>query len=445
MEVHVESTGALTRSLHVKIPAEKFEREVEARLKQMASRARVPGFRPGKAPMKVIQQQYGDSARMDAISELLRSSYPDAVTQAGVEPAGMPRFEIESQAPDQPLAYVAHFDVYPEIKLDKLDALAVERPQVEITEADVDKLVENLRKSRREWQPVARAAATGDQCTVDFVGRIDGEPFNGGQGADVSVELGAGQFLPDLERAIVGHAEGDVFTADVTFPEDYQREDLRGKTAQFEVTVKSVKAAQWPDIDAAFLTAHGVDENAGVAGLREKCRAALETERDRNIRNRLKQAVLDQLLKAHPLEVPPSRVAEEVERLRAEAAQRMGLDRMGKKLDAQRLAQMLPAELFEPRAKHRVALGLLVSEFIRERNIKVDPARVDVTLDGLAADYEHPEELRRYYQTNAEAMRGLENAVLEDQVVDQLLEHARQTDQVMSLDDLLKSGNQPAA
>ena len=445
MEVNVESTGALTRSLHVKIPVEKLEQEVGARLRQMAGRARIPGFRPGKAPMKVIQQQYGESARMDAISELLRSTYPEAVTQAGVEPAGMPRFEIESQAPDEPLAYVAHFDVYPEIKLDKLDSLKVERPVVEVTEADVDRLVENLRKARRDWQPAGRPAAKGDQCKVSFDGKVDGEPFNGGKGNDVEVELGAGQFLPDLENAIVGHSEGDAFSADVAFPDDYQREDLRGKTAQFDVTLNSVKAAHWPEIDAEFLKAHGVDESAGEAGLREKCRKSLETERDRAVHNQLKQAVFEQLAQAHPIEVPPSRVEQEIERMRGETAQRMGLDRMGKKLDAEKLAQMLPAELFEPRAKQRVGLGLLVGEFIRERKVEVDERRVEVTLEGLAKDYENPDELRQYYLSNAEMMRGLRNAVLEDQVVDLLLEQAQQSDKSVTLDELLKSAQQAAA
>ncbi len=445
MEVNVESTGALTRSLHVTIPAEQVEQDVSTRLKRLASKVRVPGFRPGKAPLKVIEQQYAASARMDTISELLRSTYPDAVTQAGVEPAGMPRFEIESQPPDQPLVYVAHFDVYPDIKLDKLDTLKVEHPKVEVTDEDVERLVENLRKSRREWQPAGRAAANGDQCKVDFTGKIDDEVFNGGSGEDVEVELGAGQFLPDLEAAIIGHDEGDAFSAEVKFPSDYQREDLRDKTAQFDVMLRKVNAARWPEIDAEFLKAHGVEEDTGEAGLREKCRRSLETERDRAIHNRLKQEVLNQLSKAHPLEVPPSRVEEEVERLRQEAAQRMGLDRMGKKLDTEKLSQMLPAELFEPRAKQRVALGLLVGEFIKERKIEVDQRRVEVTLDGLAKDYENPDELRQYYLSNAETMQGLRNAVLEDQVVDLLLEQAQQVDLPMSLDELLKSARQAAA
>jgi len=445
MEVNVKSTGALTRSLHVTIPAEKFEQEVGARLKQAASRARIPGFRPGHAPMKMIQKQYGDSVRMDAISELVHSTYSDAVTQAGVRPAGPPRFEIESQPPDQPLAYVAHFDVYPEIRLDQLDTLKVERPQVEVTDEDVERLVENLRKARRQWQSAERAAANGDLCKVNFTGRIDGEAFEGGSGEDVEVELGAGQFLPDLEVAIVGHDEGDAFGAEMAFPKDYEREDLRGKTAQFEITLRSVKAAQWPAIDAEFLKAHGVDETVGEAGLRTKCRDSLEIERDRAIHDCLKQEVFDQLLKAHPLEVPPSHVGEEVKRLRQEAAQRMGLDQMGKKFDAEKLAQMLPAELFEPRAKQRVTLSLLVGKFIKERKLTVDQRRVETTLDGLAKGYENPDELRQYYLSNAEAMQGLRNAVLEDQVVDLLLEQAQSVDQPMSLDELLKSARQAAA
>lgn len=442
MEVNVESTGALTRSLHVTIPAEQFEQEFGTRLKQMARRARIPGFRPGKAPMKVIRQQYGESLRMDAISELLRSTYPDAIKEAGVEPAGMPRFEVKTQPPEDALTYIAHFDVFPEITLDNLDSLKVERPVVEVTDADVDRLIENLRKARREWQPAERAAAEGDKCKVDFLGKIDGEEFSGGKGENVEVELGAGQFLPDLETAIMGHGAGDTFSAEVTFPEDYQSEDLQGKTAQFEVTLHSVEAAQWPEIDAEFLKAHGVEADAGEAGLLDKCRHSLETERDRAVQSQLKQAVLDELLKAHPLEVPPSQVESETDALRQQMARQMGLDRMGKKLDAEKLAEMLPAELFEERAKQRVAMGLLVGEFIKQRKIEVDSQRVDAKLDDLAKDYENPEEVRQYYRSNAEMMQGLSNSVLEDQVVEQLLEQAQQSEQSMSLDDLLKAARQ---
>lgn len=438
MEVHVEATGALTRRLHVKLPAAELQAEVEARLKRMASRARIPGFRPGKAPLKVIRQQYGDSLRLDAISELVRRSYPQALEQAKVQPAGTPHIEIESETPDAPLAYTASFDVFPEINLETLGKLVIERPTVEVTDADIDRLIDNLRRARREWETVQRPAQDGDRCTVDFEGRIDGEAFAGNRGDKVEVELGSGQFLRELEASLLGHAAGDRFTADVRFPDDYRREDLRGKTATFEVTLHQVQQPRLPEVDEAFLQAHGVSAEAGVQGLREKCRSALHSERDKAVRSRLRQQVLEQLLARHPLEVPPSQVEAEVARLREEAAARMNLGKM----KPERKAQLLPAELFESRARQRVALGLLIAEVIRVRGIELDAAKVQAALDEIAADYENPEQVRDYYRAHPELMRGLSSRVLEDQVIDALLADAELREQPMSLDELLQNAAQ---
>lgn len=438
MEVHVESTGALTRSLHVTVPAEEFEKEVDEQIKQIARRARIPGFRPGHAPIKVVRQRYGASAHADALSGILQKTYPDALKQAGVEPAGTPRIEIESEPPEKPFGYVAHFDVLPEVKLDKLDSLEIDRPQVDVTEADIDKLIVNLRKQRREWIAVERAAASGDQVNLDFEGKLDGAAFAGGKGEKVDVELGGGRFVVDLENAIVGHQAGDHFTAEVRFPDDYQASELAGKTAQFDVTLHSVKQEKLPEIDAEFLKTHGVEEGAGEAGLRAKCKAALEAERDKAVRMRVKEAVMEKLMAAHPIELPPSRVEHEIEHLREEMVERMGLNRYGnRKLTVEKSVEMLPASLFEARARQRVALSLLLSEFVASRELKVDEARVERLLDGIAAGYDEPEQLRQYYRGNQQLMSNLRAAALEDQAVDALLEHARIHDKPMSMDELM--------
>ncbi len=443
MEVQLDNPGGLRRELRVRLPAERVSQAVDERLKGMARRAKVPGFRPGKAPMKVILQQYGDAARLDAVSDLVNQTYPEALREAGVAPAGQPRIDITAEKAGEPLEYVAHIEVYPEITLQGLDALKIERPEVTVTDADVDRLVENLRKSRRSFEPVERAAEQGDTVTVDFVGKLDGEPFGGSEGKDVRLEIGAGQFLPDLEAGMVGKTAPNSFTVDVAFPADYRREDLQGKTAQFDVVLKKVEAPRLPDIDAEFLKSHNVDPDAGESGLRDKCRQALEKERDKAVRNRLKQQVMDQLLAANPIEVPEALITQETPRLQQEAAARMGLQNQpGFKVE--QLDQMLPAQIFAPQAQRRVALGLLIGEVMKSEKIELDAARVDAEITSIAADYEQPEQVRQYYQSRPDLLQGLRAMVLEEQVVDALLAKASPTAVSMSLDALLQPP-QPAA
>lgn len=431
MEVQLEAPGGLLRQLKVRIPAENVAKAVDQRLKQMSARAKIPGFRPGKAPFKVIQQQYGASARLDAVSDLVQKSYPEALGKAGVNPAGMPKIDITAETEGQPLEYTASFEVYPEIVLQGLGALAIEKPVVNIQEADIDKLVDNLRKGRRELEVVSRAAAAGDQVSIDFDGKLDGVPFQGGKGEKVEFEIGSGQFLPDLENGIVGHAAGESFTVPVSFPEDYRSEELKGKTAHFDVVVHEVKGVKLPDVDdAEFLKAHNVES---AAALREKGLKALENERDKAIRARLKSQALEQLLAQNPIDVPAALIEQEIPRLREDAAQRMNM----RNLPVEKRDELLPASLFEQTARRRVALGLLIGEVLKERAIKLDPARVDKALDDMAADYEQPDEVKQYYRSNAQMMQSLSAVVLEDQVVESLLEGVTPIEQPMSLEQLL--------
>lgn len=440
MEVRVETAAGLSRRLHVTIPAERVEREVGERLKRIAGRVRVPGFRPGKAPLKVIQQQYGNDARVDAISELVRQTWPEALEQAKVNPAGAPNFEVTGEKVGEPLAYVASFEVLPEIRLADLAALSVTRPIVDVTDADVARLVENLRKARHTVEKVERAAQIGDIVVVDFDGTLDGESFAGGKGENVEIELGAGQFLGDLESALVAHEAGESFETEVKFPADYRNETLAGKSTTFAVTLKEVRGIVLPPIDAEFLKLHGVDEAAGAAGLDAKCRTALEGERDKAVRGKLKREIMDQLLAANPIDVPSSQIAEEVERLRADTAQRMGAGR-NSKMKPEQLQAMLPAEMFEGAARRRVALGLLIGEVIKKKAIELDAARVDRQLDEIAVDYEQPEQVHAYYKSNPQLMQSLRMVALEEQVVESLLADAKVGEAAMPLEELLKSQN----
>ncbi|MGB0212327.1 trigger factor [Algiphilus sp.] len=433
MEVELQSPGGLQRVLRVSVPADRYDKAVDKRLRQIGTRARIPGFRPGKAPMKVIAQQYGDQARADAISELVRETWPEAVQQAEVNPAGQPSFEVDDETQGTDLVYRASFEVYPEIELKALDSLAVERPVAEVTEADIDKLVENLRQSRKSKETVARAAAEGDAVRIDFEGRIDGETFEGGSGENQEVEIGAGRFLPELENGLVGHAAGETFDVPVTFPDDYQAEDLKGKQATFSVTMKEVNEVTLPEIDAEFLEAHSVDPEAGVDGLRAKCREALEREQKKASRNQLKAAVMDRLLEAHQFDVPQAMAADEIGRLREETVARF----QAAGLSDEQKKQMIPDELLQPQAQRRVSLGLLLGELIRAHSIELDQQRLDATLEELAAEYEEPEKVKQHYRSQPQMMQGLRAMVIEEQVVDHILASATVTDKSMPLEELL--------
>ncbi|MFA5937941.1 MAG: trigger factor [Sinimarinibacterium sp.] len=433
MDVNVESPGGLRRQMRVRVPAERVAKAVDERLKRYASRAKLPGFRPGKAPRKVVEQQFGESARLDAISDIVQQTYPEAISQAGVNPAGQPKIDITVEKIGEALEYVAHFEVYPEIKLQALSSLQIEKPLVEVSEADIDKLVENLRKARRDFAAVERAAASGDRVKIDFLGKLNGEAFAGGEGKDVSFEIGASQFLPDLENGVVGHAAGEQFVVDVRFPEDYRAENLRGQTAQFEMTLKSVEAVHLPEIDADFLKTHGVEDGGDVSALRAKCKTALEKERDKGVQNRLKSQALDQLLAANPIDVPDALIHQEIPRMRQEAAARMNMA----KADPEKLKEMLPDGVFEQQARRRVSLGLLIGEVIKAREIKLDPARMDKALDNMAADYEQPDQVKAFYRSRPDLMQGLGAMALEDQVVDALVAGGTINEKPSTLDELL--------
>ncbi|TDU30705.1 trigger factor [Panacagrimonas perspica] len=431
MDVNLETPGGLLRQMRVTIPADRVSKAVDERLRTMSQRAKLPGFRPGKAPLKVIQQQFGPSARMDAVSDLVQRSYPEALVKVGVRPAGQPQINVTFEKPGEALEYVASFEVFPEIQLSGLDALEIEQPVVEVTEADVERLVLNLRKGRRVFNTVTRAAASGDMVKLDFDGKLEGESFQGGKGDGVEIELGAGQFLADLENGVVGHSAGDEFVVPVNFPADYRAEELKGKTAQFAVKLHEVKEVVLPAIeDAEFLAAHKVDS---VDALHAKAREALENEREKAIQRRKKNQVMEQLATTNPIEVPKSLVQQEVPNLRQQAAQRMNMQNV----PPEQLAEMLPAQLFEANASRKVALGLLLGEVVKQRDVKLDVTKVDVALDAMARDFEQPEQVKTYYRSRPEMMDGLRAMVLEDQVVDLLLEGARKVDKPMSLEQLL--------
>jgi trigger factor len=430
MQVSVESTGALERRMEVSVPSERVEKAVDERLQRVSRTAKLKGFRPGKAPIKVIRQQFGAQVRQEVLTDLLQSSFAEAVTQQKLSPTGGPRIEPISTGPGEDLRYRAVFEVFPEVTLKSLEGLAVTRPQAEVTEADVDAMVENLRSQKPKFEPVERPSRESDRVTMDFVGLIDGQPFEGSKGEDVTVLLGSGRMLREFDTAITGLSAGERRTIDVRYPDDYHNKDLAGRTAQFDVSVKTVEERHLPELDDEFCREYGVTEG-GVEQLRREVGDNMRRELEENVRSRIKLQVLDRLLEANPVEVPRSLVDAQVREMQLDTARRMG---------ARDVSQLPAPEPFVEPARKRVALGLLVGELIRSQGIALDRGRVEARLAELAAGYPEPEAVLKVYRQNTEAMRQIENAILEDQAVEFLLSRARVDEQPSTFREIMNFG-----
>lgn len=429
MQVSIESTGSLERKMTVRVPVERIDEEVQKRLRAMSKRIKMDGFRPGKVPFKLVQQRYGSGVYQDVVGEVMQSSFREAVMQEKLSPAGSPQIELNSPQQDGELEYIATFEVYPEVELKPLGDLSVSRPVAKVGEADVDKMIETLRKQRRIWRPAERAAQDGDQVVMDFVGRLDGEAFEGGAAEDHAVVLGEGRLIESFESQLGGLSVGDEKTLDVVFPEAYQAKDLAGKTVQFDVKIKQVNSPTLPEVDDEFAKAFGVTEG-GMDGLRAEVLGNMERELKQAVKERVKTQVMDALYAANPIDLPKALVQEEIQRMRAQ---------VGDSMSAEARAN-LPDNLFEEQARRRVGLGLIIGELVRAEKIELEPARIDETLEGLAAGYEDPEQVVRYYRDNREAMASIEALVLEDQVVDHVVAQAQVTDEEQSFDQVMNPG-----
>lgn len=435
MQVSVETTSSIERRMTVGVPAERIETEVNKRLQQTARRAKIPGFRPGKVPMNIIRQRYEDSARQEVLGDLIQSSFYEAVVQEKLNPAGAPSVEPKAFEKGQALEYVATFEVFPEFEVTGLESIAVERLQAEVTDADVDNMLDILRKQNTRFEVLERAAENGDQLNIDFVGTVDGEVFAGGSAKGTPLVLGSGRMIPGFEEGLVGAKAGEERVLSVTFPEDYQNLDLAGKAAEFAVTVNSVAAPQLPELNDDFFALFGVKEG-GLEGFRAEVRKNMERELRQAIKSKVKSQVMDGLLAANSVEVPKALVGNEVNRLRVQAVQQFGGS-----IDP----QQLPAELFEEQAKRRVQLGLLVAEVVKQFEIKADEERVRALIEEMAAAYQEPEQVVAWYYKNAQQLDEVRSVVLEEQVVDTVLQKANVTDKQVSYEEAVKPAQAPQA
>ena len=434
MQVSVETTSGLERRMTVGIPADRIENEVNKRLQQTAKRARVDGFRPGKVPMSVIRKRFGASAHQEVIGEVIQSSFYEAVMQEKLNPAGAPSVEPKSMEEGKDFEYIATFEVYPEVTLAGFEGISVERPESEVTDADVDTMLDTLRKQNTRFEAVERAAENGDQVTIDFVGKIDGEAFQGGTANGTNLVLGSGRMIPGFEEGLVGAKAGDSLTLNVTFPEDYQNLDLAGKAAEFETTVQEVAAPALPELDDEFFAQFGVTEG-GLDGFRAEVRKNMERELRQAIKTKVKAQVMDGLLESNTVEVPKALISSEIDRLREQAVQQFGGGNFN--------ASQLPAELFEEQAKRRVSLGLIVAEVVKQNDIKPDNDRVRAMVEELASAYQEPEQVVNWYYQNEQQLGEIQSVVLEEQVVDTVLQKAQVTDKKVAYEEAVKPA-QPA-
>jgi len=426
MQVSVETGEGLERKLSVQLPAEQVNQMVDTKLAGLARNARVDGFRPGKVPMRVLKQRYGEQVRAEVYGELIQSSFYQAAQQEKLLPAGEPSIEVRS-ADDNGFAYVATFEVIPEIKLNDVASLSIARPVAEITDADVESMIEKLRRQRTQWDRVEREAAAGDSLLVDFEGRMDGEPFKGGSAKQVTLVLGSSSMIPGFEDGLLGVKPGDERTLELTFPSDYRAVELAGKPVQFEVKVHGVAEPRLPEIDADFIKSFGVEAGTEEA-LRDEIRSNMQRELRQKIKGVVKERIMDALLAGNEIRVPAAMITREAEVLKRQAAANMGS--RGSNVD-------LPVDLFKERAERRVKLGMLLGEIIRGENMKADPDAVEQAIADMAQAYEDPQEVINWYRSNAEQREAVENLVLEDAVVDWILERAKVADEASSFDALM--------
>ena len=435
MQVSVENTSALERRMTIAVPAERVETEVNKRLQQTARRAKVPGFRPGKVPMSVIRQRYEDAARQEAFGDLVQASFYEAVVEQKLNPAGAPAVEPKSFEKGKDLEYVAIFEVFPEFTVAGFDSINVERLSAEVADADLDNMLEVLRKQNVRFETVERAAENEDQLNIDFVGKIDGEAFAGGSAQATQLVLGSGRMIPGFEEGLIGAKAGEERVLTLSFPEDYQNLDLAGKAAEFTVTVNSVAAPQLPELNEAFFAQFGIKETT-LEGFRAEVRKNMERELRQAIKTKVKNQVMDGLLEANPIEVPKALLENEVNRLRVQAVQQFG---------GNIKPEQLPAELFEEQAKRRVVLGLIVAEVVKQNELKADEDRVREMIQEMASAYQEPEQVVAWYYKNDQQMNEVRSVVLEEQVVDTVLQKATVTDKSVSYEEAVKPAQAPAA
>ena len=436
MQVTTEAVSGVARRLNVSVPTSRINEQFEARLKRTAKTVKINGFRPGKVPVNVVRREYGAGIYQEVVNDIIRDTVFEAIQQEKINAVGMPNIEkVENQ--DDALVYEATVEVYPEVTINGFADLEIERKTTQVNDADVDTMIENLQKQRQTWVETKGMAKQDMQVTFDFEGSIDGEQFEGGSAEDFKLVLGSGRMIPGFEDGIIGMKKGEEKVIDVTFPEDYQAENLAGKQAQFKITVKLVEKAKLPEIDEEFLKVFGIEEADGIEKLKADVRKNMEREVKNGLRSQVKQAAFDALVAANEVEVPSAMVAQEIDRQRQKMVQQF-TEQFGAQGGQAFDSSVLPDELFKEQAERSVKLGVLVSQVLQDAKLEVDQERVKAFIEDMASSYEDPQEVIEYFSNDQQQRAQIEAVVLEDQVVDHILSAAKVTDTEVTYQDLLK-------
>lgn len=436
MQVSVETTSNLERKVTVGVPADQVDSEVTKRLQQASHKVRIDGFRAGKVPFKIVKQRFGEGVRQEVLGEVINRTYFEALEQEKLNPAGMPNIDTTRNTEGEDLEYVATVEVYPEIKLVDFTGIEIEKPVVNLGDADVDKMIENLRKQQASWEAVDRAAKDGDQVVIDFTGTKDGEAFAGGTAEQQTLVLGSGSMIPGFESGIEGMKAGDEKTLSLTFPEDYHAEELKGAAVEFAVKLHTVSEQKLPEVNEAFFKAFGIEKSAeegGEAAFREEVLKNMNRETAQAQKNQIKTQVLDKVFELQPVDIPQALIASEIENMRKQMLQQFG--DQAKSLDT---ASLLPDSMFEEQAQKRVALGLIMGELIQANEFKAEDDKVQAAIADLAATYHEPEQVVQYYTNNEEARRQIESMVLEDAAIDHILSMAKVSEKETQYEELVK-------
>ncbi|HHE4704439.1 TPA: trigger factor [Proteus mirabilis] len=428
MQVSVETTQGLGRRVTITVPAADIQKAVDSELKKAAKTVRIDGFRKGHVPMSMVKQRYGMSVLNDVLGDLMQRNFINAIIENKVNPVGAPDYKPEQYKEGEYFVYSVEFEVFPEIELKDLESIEVVKPIVTVKDEDVDNMLETLRKQQAEWKDKEGEVAAEDRVTVDFNGSIDGEEFEGGKAEDFVLAMGQGRMIPGFEEGLIGHKAGEEFTIDVTFPEDYHAENLKGKKAQFAINLKKVEERELPELTEEFIKRFGIADGS-VDALRAEVRKNMERELKNAIRTRVKSQVIDGLVKANEVDVPAAAVDSEIEVLQRQAAQRFGGD--------EKQALQLPRELFEEQAKRRVIVGLLLGEVINSNELKAEDERVKALIDEMASAYEDPSEVVEFYNKNEQLMNNIRNLALEEQAVEKILATAKVTEKETNFTELM--------
>lgn len=430
MQVTVETTAGLERKMRVVVPSERVEVQVTEKIKQTAKQAKINGFRPGKVPLREVKRRFGAGIRQEVSSEMIQSTYGEALQKEDINPAGMPKIEEVNIEEGKDLEYTAVFEVFPEIEVSGLESIEVERLSSSIEEADLEKMIDTLREQRLVYAETDRAAAEKDQVNLDFEGFLEDEPFEGGKAEGTDLVLGSGSMIPGFEDGLTGLKAGEEKDLKLTFPENYQAENLAGQEVLFKIKVNKVSEPELPELNDEFFEQFDVKEG-GVEAFRKEVTNNMKRELDSAIKAKVKDQVMDGLSDNNEVDLPQSLIDQEVNRMREEAVQQFG---GGAQFDP----SMLPAEMFAEQAQKRVKIGLIVSAIVDKNSLAADAEKVRETIEEMASTYQEPEEVINYYYSNEQQLSQIQNMVLEGQIVDFVLDSAKVTDKTVSYDEAVK-------